>query len=136
MRVALAASIGLVVGAAVDAISNAALSPPWDLKWPPNLTGFWGVVYGSFAAAVAFGIALWVFNRSFSRPASIGRWIAALTLGLFGLVVVLWIAMWGVPPLSLEGAWMYPLAAVSLIAAVAVARASSRHRGSRVVRSR
>lgn len=126
MRVALAVVTGIAIGLGVSAICNAALYPPHDFTWPPNITDFWGLVYGSFSAVVTFGIALWLFHRRLSRPARIGRLIAMLTLGLFGLAVAWWIVMWGVPPFTLEGAWMYPLAAIPLIIGAIIARSTLR----------
>ncbi len=109
MRVAVALVVGLAVGMTVTALSNAALYQPFDVAWPPNFSGFWGRVYGSIAAVVSFGLALVLLNRRVPRVARVGRAIAALALGLFGLAVAWWIAMWGFSPWSLEGAWIYPL---------------------------
>jgi hypothetical protein len=126
MKLGPATLAGLTVGLAVDVLSNAALYTPFDVTWPFNLTGFWGLVYGSFASVVTFGLALWLLNRRVSRPSRIGRLIAAIALGLFGFAVVWWIVMWHFSPFSLEGAGIYPLAAVSLIGAAALFRSLRR----------
>jgi hypothetical protein len=131
MRVGLAALAGLAVGLTVDALSNAALEFPFDVRWPPNLTGFWGLLYGSFATVVSFGLALWFFSRRRSRASRMGHLIAALALGLFGLAVVWWIPVVGAPSLfSLEGSWIYPLAVIPLIGSAALVRSFRRSRAS------
>jgi hypothetical protein len=126
MRLAVAGFTGLAVWLTVAALSNAALYAPFDLRWPPHLDGFWGLLYGSFAGVVSFGIALWLSSRRFSRAWKVGRLIAATALGVFGLGVASWILMWGVSPFSLEGAWIFPLAVIPLIGAVALFRSFRR----------
>ncbi len=121
MRLGRAAVIAAIVGLTVDAVANGLLYAPFDIRWPPNITGFWGVVYGSFAAVITFGLTLWRLGRG-RKHARAGRVIAVVALGLFGLAAAWWIVMWRVPLASLEGAWMYPLAVVPLIAAIALVR--------------
>lgn len=84
--------------------------------------GFWGSLYGSFTALTSFGLALWLLPRA--RPSSRrwGRYIAAGTLILFGLMVVAWIVAWGFTPFTLEGMWIYPLATVPLVGAWLILR--------------
>lgn len=114
MRAKPAFAVALTVAVVIDALCNAALYPPFDLGWPPNLTGFWGVFYGSFGGIATLGLLLLVTNRPRARARNLGRWMAASTFGLFGSAVLWWATWWGVSPLTLEGAWMYPLALTSL----------------------
>lgn len=132
MRVAVASVTAFAVWLTVAVLSNAALYPPFDVEWPPNLTGFWGHFYGSFAGVVSFGIALWLSSLRFSRIWMVGRLIAAATLGVFGLAVASWILMWGVPPLTLEGVWLFPLAVIPLVMAAALIRSLRRPSRGRV----
>jgi hypothetical protein len=120
MKLHRAVFVGIMVGVTVNSLTNAALEPPWDLTWPPNLTGFWGLLYGSFASVIAVGLAMWLLNPDRSRPSQGGRLIAAFALGVFGLLVLLWIVSWGVPLFTLEGAWMYPMAGVPIAGAIAL----------------
>jgi hypothetical protein len=112
-----ALAIAIFVGLTVDALVNAGVYV-FDLTWPPYLTGFWGVFFGAFATPVAFGLALMFLSRpKGTRRPSVGRWIAAVTLALFGALVLYWISWWGFMPWTLEGAWIYPLGFVPLFAA-------------------
>lgn len=109
MRVLKAVLVGLVVGVAVAAAVN---SVPW---WDPFR--FWGLFFGSFAGVATFGLALHRHERGATTRIAIGRWIAALTLLVFGGLVASWIVMWDLSPFTLEGAWIYPLALLPLIVA-------------------
>ena len=102
----------LSINAAMGATSSTAFEP----------FGFWGLFYGSFVTVITFGIALMVQGRKTGRGSRIGRAIAVAGLVIFGALVAMWIAAWGLTPLSLEGAWIYPLAAVPLVAAVLLVR--------------
>jgi hypothetical protein len=115
--VLVAFAIAILVGLTVDALVNAGVYV-LDLTWPPHLTGFWGLLYGGFATPVAFGLALMFLNRGRrTSHSSVGRWIAAIVLTLFGLLVLYWISLWGFQPWTLEGAWIYPLGFVPLFGA-------------------
>lgn len=130
MRLWVALIVGAAAGLIVSGLVNASLYSPHDLVWPPNLTGFWGLLYGSFAGLVCFGIAFWLSTRRSSPWSKFGLVIAAVALGVFGLAVASWILMWGVPPFTLEGSWMFPLAALPLIVALALFRTIRRAGGS------
>jgi len=57
-------------------------------------------------------------DRVVISRARIRKWsllLAALLTGLFGLLVVNWNLMWSIPPATLEGAWLWPLAIVPLV---------------------
>jgi hypothetical protein len=72
-----------------------------------------GVLFGLLAALVALG-----GMDLLIRSSPVRRWsllLAALVTGLFSLLVINWNLMWGVPPLTLEGAWLWPLAVVPLV---------------------
>lgn len=72
-----------------------------------------GVLFGILAALpVLAGSQLLVDSARARKWAFLA---AALITGLVGLLVVSWIVMWGVPPATLEGAWLWPLAVVPLV---------------------
>lgn len=128
MRFLTAVLIGLGVGLAVVIFVNYGIYV-LDVTWPPHLTGFWGLFYGAFAAPAAFGLSLMWMNRggrashpeeqasSSRRWAATGRWIAAIVLIAFSALVIWFIWAWGLSLATLEGAWIYPLGFVPLIAA-------------------
>lgn len=75
---------------------------------------FWGSVYGTFATVLVLGLALWVLNRRRRGASTLGRRVVIVTLTVFGLAVSYWVVLWGFSPFTLEGLWIYPLAAVPL----------------------
>jgi hypothetical protein len=109
--------VGLLVGAAVTVSVNAAVEVG-DLIWTRELfLGFWGLLYGSLSAVIAFGLALAFTSRS-SRSGKVGWVIAALTSAIFGGLVVTFVVAWRLSPWTLEGAWIYPLAVLPLAGSV------------------
>ena len=127
-RVVVAFLIGCVVATAVIVAVNV---PVYHFgNWPDHpreYFGFWGVLFGFFAGAFAFGIALALLRREVTPHADdepsqiepgrkkVGLLIAAIVAGLFGLLVTSFNATWGVPLTSLEGAWLWPLAIAPLV---------------------
>lgn len=120
--------VGLCIGFSVMLLSNWLLygSPLGGSLWTYAFE-FWGVFYGCFGAVAGMGLALALSPRRRSLNARrIGLGIVAGTFLLFGAAVMWWIAMWGVPPFTLEGAWMYPLGLVSLGCGVLTIRLARR----------
>lgn len=124
-------AVGLCIGFAVMLLSNWLLygSPLGGSLWTYAFE-FWGVFYGCFGAVAGTGLALALWPRRRSRSTRrIGLGILAGTFLLFGTAVMWCIAMWGVPPFTFEGAWMYPLGLVSLgfgVLTIRLARRSGR----------
>lgn len=86
----------------------------------------WGVVNGTLAAVAAAGITAMLSSRG------AGRRLGAASLGLAAGVVALgawWtITAWSVRLMTLEGAWIWPLALVSTVVAIAAVRSAVRRR--------
>ena len=94
-----------------------------------RVVGFWGGFWGTFAALIGGGVALMVIYRKDARVRRAGRIIAAGALILLSSLVAYWIVWWRVPPSTLEGAWIYPLGLVSLLAGVLILRGAARTTG-------
>lgn len=77
--------------------------------------GFWGAVYGALAFLAALGITLAGLGGGVQRR--LGRLVLALSAGLLSAGTWFYIS-WGISPLTVEGAWMWPLAVGSAILAV------------------
>ena len=91
-----------------------------DLLSISEYLAFWGVSFGLIAGVVAFGVTnLLVSSRR-------GRGRAWLLLGIItaivGLLTLSWNMAWGVSLMSLEGAWLWPLAIVPLILSIVSVR--------------
>lgn len=128
-----------VVGVAVMAAVNV---PVYNSgQWPDHgreILGFWGALLGLGASLTTFVVIRMMLRgeggmeEDFSHvePArkKLGLLISAIVAGLFGLLVVYWNAMWGVPLTSLEGAWLWPLAMVPLVLSVLLFRGYRRRR--------
>lgn len=131
-----------VVGLAVMAAVNI---PVYNSgQWPDHgreILGFWGALFGLGTSLLTFVISRKKLRRAGGAEAdysqiertrnAVGLLISALVAGLFGLVVTWWNAMWGIPPLSLEGAWLWPLAIVPLVVSFLLFRSYRRRSRSR-----
>lgn len=78
--------------------------------------GSWSALWGGSAAVLGFGLGAW---------GTLGRVLSGVATGALGAVVGLWILLWRVPPWTLEGAWMYPLAGGLLLVASRLLRTPS-----------
>jgi hypothetical protein len=102
---------------------------PWntyDVTWD-HLIDFWGLFFGGFLGVSVFGLV----HASASRRHSggiIGLVMVGLSLGTLGLLTLSWAVMWRLPLLTLEGAWIYPLAFLSLSFSFLAFRAALRRR--------
>jgi hypothetical protein len=85
-----------------------------------NAFTFWGVFFGIFTALLAAGIVFAILNRRERTLSRWGRWIAGVTLVVFAVATLWWVAMWGFSPFSLEGLWIYPLAIATAAGAIAL----------------
>ena len=84
-----------------------------DLLSPVEYLAPKGLVIGSAIALAVFGVARLLTISAGAR--SWGWLVAAILSGLFGLLVLNWNVMWGIPLSTLEGAWLWPLAIVFLV---------------------
>jgi L-asparagine transporter-like permease len=119
----------LLVGAVAGLLVASAVGTALNITKPAgiddlisNAFSFWGIFDGTFAALVAAGMTFALLNRHEPRKSRWGRWLAAITLGIFAAGLIWLIVGLGVPPLTPEGEWMYPLAALLIVAAVLVLR--------------
>lgn len=107
-RFGMALAVGILVGG-VAALVAGLMFEPFEL------IGTWGVVDGIVVGTIAF---LVVLARGRGWLALLGRWLLVLALAF-----VSWWTMFfaiGTSPVSLEGAWLWPLA-LSCVSALAVA---------------
>jgi hypothetical protein len=113
---AIGATVGLTVASLVGIPQ---LVGPWSIPaLLSNALSLWGVVFGGFAAVVTSGVTFAVLTRKDKKKSRWGRMVAGIALALFASGTILNIAMWGVPPFTLVGAWMYPLAIVTAVGAI------------------
>jgi peptidoglycan/LPS O-acetylase OafA/YrhL len=115
-----AISLGLLVGVVVTFATNEIIyGQPSGNSASPYL-GFWGLVFGSFAMTLSvlgvLALSLDARRKGMSLNAMAG------VLGILGTGAACWIFAWRVPPFTLEGAWLYPMAIVLLVSAVLVKR--------------
>ena len=89
-----------------------------------EFTGFWGLFFGSFVAVFSFGVSLALASTS-SQRSFLGRALAAIACFLLAALVAWWVAAWGVPVMSLEGAWLWPLGIVCGVSGVLLLRRRS-----------
>ncbi|HVM35188.1 MAG TPA: hypothetical protein VM784_07585 [Actinomycetota bacterium] len=117
LRVVASVIISLPIGAGVAFAVNQIVygTPAGGSGSMAALVQFWGLLVGSVVVASVAGLLLNLRVGPRSRRKLFLT--AALTLALLGLAAGYWILWWGVPPLTLEGAWLYPLAAFLLLAA-------------------
>lgn len=114
-----ALAIGVLAGLVMDVTVNAG-NYPVDPELRQLLLGPFGLISGSVAAVAAFGLTLGLTSRG-SVGGKIGWALATVVLILVSIAVVLWIVGFTLYPLTLEGAWIYPLGFVPLLAAAFVA---------------
>ena len=108
--------LGIALAAGVIAGGVAALIAGLMFE-PFALVGTWGVFNGIVLGAIVFFV---VLARGRGWLAIAGRWLLALALGL-----VSWWAMFfafGTSLVSLEGAWLWPLAVLCISAFAVVVR--------------
>jgi hypothetical protein len=113
----LAAAIALGAGLITMGVTN-------YVVYLGGFTGFWGLFFGSFVAVIAFGVGLALASTS-SQRSFVGRVVAAIACFLLAALVAWWIAAWGVPVMSLEGAWLWPLGIVCGVSGVLLLRRRS-----------
>jgi hypothetical protein len=111
-RALLPVMIASITGVVVMVIANQ-VGHGGDLLSPMEYLAPKGVVIASVTALAVFGVARLLSSSAGAR--SWGWLLAAILSGVFGLLVLNWNVMWGVPPLTLEGAWLWPLAIVLLV---------------------
>jgi uncharacterized BrkB/YihY/UPF0761 family membrane protein len=130
LRLVAALLLGLVVGVVSAFFCNAVIygSPEHGYGSMQSIYGPWGFALGT-AAGFAALISVFVWKPSL-RTRKIALWVAAAVLGFAGVATSLWIIMWGFSPFTLEGASLYPLAGLSLVASV-FASVRARRTGSR-----
>jgi hypothetical protein len=95
-----------------------------------GLLSFWPLVFGVPAGLAAGGLTVALRGRG-TIAGRVGLYWLAAVLTLFGLAATWWNIMWGIPLTSLEGAWLWPLAAVPLLSAALAWRAARLQRVSK-----
>lgn len=104
--------VGLAIGTATAALFNQ-LGHAADWSSPAKYLEAEGLLWGTLAAVPGYGLVRLLFVSWRVRAAVLGM---TILLGAMGLVTLWWMFAVGVPPLlSLEGAWLWPLAIVPLI---------------------
>jgi hypothetical protein len=120
---------GLGAGSGVAFLSNAIVYAPASAHGAASwMFGFWGLVLGALAGVVLGGL---VLASGTTRARGLGLAVAASGLALAGLSSAWWIIMWGLPPLTAEGSWLYATAIGTLLAAAHLGLAARRssHKG-------
>lgn len=114
------AMVGLTIASLVEIPR---LVGPWNIReLVANAVNTWGIFFGGFAAVVSGGMTFALLNRRLPRASRWGRAIAGVALGALAILTMWIITAWGIPPFSLEGMWIYPLAILPAIAAFALLR--------------
>ena len=103
MRRWMIASIPSIVAGVVAALLAGSILEPTG-----TVIGLWGAVCGIAAALLAF-VASWTLPGRPLRMSRAWRIVVAVALGLLATAAAWWVTMWGVPPWTLEGAWMYAI---------------------------
>jgi hypothetical protein len=114
-RPLLSVAIATVAGVGVMVVANQ-LGHGGDLLSLSEYLAPRGVFYG-----LGIAIVVLITARAFSTSVKARSWgylAAAVITGLVGLMVLQWNLAWGTDLFSLEGAWLWPLAIVSLFLAV------------------
>ena len=115
--------VGLGVGVITAFTTGAMANPVQGI----GAVGFWGLVFAVPAGLTASAVTLAVVGGG-SRMRQAGLYALATVLGLFGAIAAWWNILWGVPPASLEGAWLWPLAVVPMAGAALAWKAARRRR--------
>lgn len=116
-RVVIATGVGALVGVTAAVATTRVLVISRGVIEPENqLIEPWGVVVGVITCLAATGISLVVVGKRVQRR--VGYAVVALAGGLLATGTWWFIDGWGVPPWTLEGAWMWPLAVVSTVVAI------------------
>jgi hypothetical protein len=118
-RPAVAVLVGLTCGLAV------ALATGIVFDGVP-LGGPWGFIYGTLAFLVGSGATLFFGRRSSHR--TWGGFVLAVGAGALGIGVWVYVSAFRVPPMTQEGAWMWPLAIISTVFALVTLRTTFRDR--------
>lgn len=101
-RFAASLAIAMLVGTAVAAIVG-------TLLFGPGI-GFWGLVDGSVAGLITFGVLLARSSHGVALR-RVGAALLCLVLGFAAYVSFFFVFAWGAVPIwSLEGMWMWPTA--------------------------
>jgi hypothetical protein len=82
-----------------------------------QLLGTWGILYGVLAFIAAFGLTLIAIGRRHQRR--IGMVALALSAAAVSAGAWFFVIGWGISLVSLEGAWLWPLAILSTVVALA-----------------
>lgn len=120
-RAAIVLATGLAVGVITAFATGAMANPDQGI----GAVGFWGLFFAVPAGLAAAAVTLAVVGGG-SGLRRVGLYALAGVLGLFGALVTWSNVVWGIPLNSLEGAWLWPLAAVPLLSAALVGRAARR----------
>jgi hypothetical protein len=110
-RVLVAGLVGALVGGAVALVFGRISDG--------LIAGAWQVIHGTLAFLAAFGITLALLGGRVQRRA--GYLMVALAAGLLSAGTWFIIILWGIPLLNWSGAWLWPLAVCSAVAAVVAA---------------
>lgn len=111
----IAVTVGIVVGITTMVLVNQS-GHGGDLLSLSEYLQFWGVVFGLIAGFVAFGVTNLLVS---SRRSRAGAWLLlGLVTATVGLLALSWNVARGVPLMSLEGAWLWPLAIGPLILSI------------------
>lgn len=109
-------AVALAVGTLVGILTMVAVNQSGhggDLLSLSEYLEFWGVVFGLMSGSVGFGVTNLLFSSRRSRASA---WLLlGIVTGVVGLLVLWWNLTWGVPLMTLEGAWLWPLAIVPLV---------------------
>lgn len=125
-RIAASGVLGLTAGTGVAFVTNRAIygNPLGGSGSMAAFVQFWGLVVGGITAGLVAGLVLHVRLRPRGRRKA---WIiGALILGLLGAGTGYWILWRNVPALTLEGAWLYPVAIFLLLGAGFLMRKAQR----------
>ena len=107
--------VGLVAGIATTVLVNQS-GHGGDLLSPSEYLAARGVILGLTTGFVALGVTNLLVR---SRRSRVGAWLLlGIITAIVGLLTLLWNVAWEVPLMSLEGAWLWPLAIVPLILSV------------------
>lgn len=124
--------IALLSGLVAMVVTNTLIYSPGQTtySWVDSVDGAWGRLYGSVTVVLVFGLVV-AFTARTRKGVTIGLRTAASVTGLFGAATIWWIIVWRLSPFTLEGAWIYPLAIVSISLSLFLGREPRRLRSGR-----